>query len=60
MDDLGLAEVSLEMLSTASDGRLWRDIPGRRWWVAAGQRSKTAPNTSREVVLIHRKPMRFS
>ena len=56
MDDLGLTEVSLEMLSTASDGRLWRDVPGRRWWVAAVQRSGTAPNTSREVVLIHRKP----
>lgn len=56
MNDLGLVEVTLEMLSTASDGRLWRDIPGRRWWVAARQRSMTAPNTSREVVLIHRKP----
>ena len=55
MNDLGLTEVTLEKLSTASDGRLWRDIPGRRWWVAAGQRSEAAPNTSREVVLIHRK-----
>lgn len=56
MNDLGLTEVILENLSTASDGRLWRDIPGRRWWVAAGQRSEAAPSTSREVVLIHRKP----
>lgn len=56
MNDLGLSEVKLEKLSTASDGRLWRNIPGRRWWVAAGQRSEAAPNTSREVVLIHRKP----
>ena len=56
MRDLGLAEVILDVLATASDGRLWRDIPGRRWWVAAGQRSETALNTSREVVLIHRKP----
>lgn len=56
MKDLGLTEVILEKLSTASDGRLWRDIPGRRWWVAAGQRSEAAPHTSREVILIHRKP----
>ena len=56
MNDLGLDEISLDMLSTAYDGRLWRDIPGRRWWVAAGRRSEAAPNTCREVVLAHHKP----
>ena len=55
MEDVGLREVRLNELATDRDGRLWRDIPGRRWWVVAGDRAGTAPATSREVVLIYRR-----
>lgn len=55
MSDVGLHEIRLNELSTASDGRLWRDIPGRRWWAVASSRAATAASTAREVVLIHRK-----
>lgn len=52
--DAGFEEVTFDELATDEDGRLWRDVPGRRWWARAGQRSTVAPNTSREVVLVHR------
>ena len=52
--DVGLDEVTFDELATDEDGRLWRDVPGRRWWARAGQRSAVVPNTSREVVLVHR------
>ena len=55
MREIGLDEVRLNALATEPDGRLWRDIPGRRWWVLAGTRAGTAPSTAREVVLIYRK-----
>jgi hypothetical protein len=54
MEAAGLREVLLPDLATDSDGRLWRDVPGRRWWVKAGDRQATAQHTSREVVLVHR------
>jgi len=54
LSDVGFDEVTFDELATDEDGRLWRDVPGRRWWARAGQRSGVAPNTSREVVLIHR------
>jgi len=54
MEAVGLTEVRLPGLATALDGRLWREVPGRRWWVIAGQRDTAAPHTSQEVVLIHR------
>lgn len=50
----GFAEVKLAALATAEDGRLWRDVPGRRWWARAGDRLDVAAHTAREVVLIHR------
>ncbi len=55
MRDLGLTEVRFPDLATSPDGRLWRDVPGRRWWVAARSRRGIAPHTSQEVVLIHRR-----
>ena len=54
MADVGFDEVTFDGLATDDDGRLWRDVPGRRWWARAGQRSVIAPNTAREVVLVHR------
>jgi hypothetical protein len=50
----GFGEVRFESLATADDGRLWRDVPGRRWWARAGERSTVVPHTAHEVVLIHR------
>lgn len=55
MADIGLQECRLEGLATGEDGRLWRSVPSRRWWVAAGGLSQTALSTAREVVLVHRR-----
>jgi len=57
MAELGLEETKLAELGTDDDGRLWRSVPGRRWWVAAGELAQTAPSTAREVVLVHRRTM---
>jgi hypothetical protein len=51
MDHAGLSEVFLPVLQGKQDGRLWRTVPGRRWY--SGQRGETPG--SQEVVLIHRK-----
>ena len=50
MDDAGLTEVFLPVLQGQADGRLWRTVPGRRWY--SDQRGRTPG--SQEVVLIHR------
>jgi hypothetical protein len=50
----GLQEVTFDALSNTSDGRIWRDVPNRRWWTRAGDRLGVAPHTAREVLLIHR------
>lgn len=55
MDRCGFDEVLIDELATEGDGRLWRDVPGRKWWVAAGTLRGIAPGTSREVVLVHRR-----
>ena len=55
MKDIGLEEIRFPTLANCSDGRLWRSVPGRRWWVVAGKRAGTAPNTSKEVVLFYRR-----
>ena len=55
MNEIGLHEIRLAELATEMDGRLWRDIPGRRWWIVAGSRALTTPSIAREVILIHRK-----
>ena len=49
-DDVGLAECLLPCLTDTPDGRLWRNVPNRRWY--ADQRGTT--NGSQEVVLFHR------
>lgn len=54
MERAGFAEVRFDELATAGDCRLWRDVPGRRWWAHAGDRADIAPHTAREVVLVHR------
>jgi DNA methylase len=51
MEASGLAEMRLPVLKGERDGRLWRSVPGRRWYSA--QRG-TTPG-SQEVVLFHRK-----
>jgi hypothetical protein len=54
MESVGLEEVRFSELATAEDGRLWRTVPSRRWWVTSTARSSTAPHTASEVVLVHR------
>jgi hypothetical protein len=51
MEQAGLTEVFLPTLDGEGDGRLWRSVPGRRWY--SDQRGETP--ASNEVVLIHRK-----
>jgi hypothetical protein len=51
MEEAGLVECFLPALSSERDGRLWRSVPGRRWY--SDQRGETPG--SNEVVLIHRK-----
>ncbi len=53
MERAGFTETKFDQLATAEDGRLWRDVPGRRWWAHAGGRADIAPHTAREVVLVH-------
>lgn len=51
MEASGLTEMRLPVLKGDRDGRLWRSVPGRRWYSA--QRG-TTPG-SEEVVLFHRR-----
>lgn len=48
--DAGLTEFCLPVLAEEGDGRLWRDVPNRRWY--ADQRGQTP--SSKEVMLFHR------
>jgi hypothetical protein len=52
--EAGLREVQLPKLKGERDGRLWRSVPGRRWY--SDQRGETPG--SQEVVLFHRKVSR--
>jgi hypothetical protein len=54
MNRAGFGEITFDQLATDKDGRLWRDVPGRRWWARAGDRSEVVQHTAREVVLIHK------
>lgn len=51
MEDAGLVECFLPGLKSERDGRLWRSVPGRRWY--SDQRGETPG--SNEVVLFHQK-----
>jgi hypothetical protein len=51
MQEAGLSEIFLPTLEGQLDGRLWRSVPGRRWY--SDQRDTTP--ASKEVVLFHRK-----
>ena len=51
MNEVGLTECFLSSLKNEGDGRLWRNVPGRRWY--SDQRGSTPG--SKEVVLFHRK-----
>jgi hypothetical protein len=53
MKRAGFTEFVLPELGEGSeDGRLWRGVPNRRWWVQDGTRGV---HTAQEVVLLHRK-----
>jgi hypothetical protein len=54
LQEAGFAEILMEGLATEDDGRLWRAVPGRRWWTEVQSRRSIAPHTAREVVLLHR------
>ena len=49
MEQAGFQETFFSGCATADDGRLWRSVPGRRWWTRANGKA-----TAREVVLFHR------
>jgi DNA methylase len=51
MQEAGLTEMFLPLLQGERDGRLWRSVPGRRWY--SDQRGRTPG--SKEVVLLHSK-----
>lgn len=51
MEGHGFVEETIAALATQPDGRLWRQVPNRRWWVQDGTRGQ---QTAREVVLVHR------
>jgi hypothetical protein len=55
MRAVGLEELRFNDLATDDDGRLWRDVPGRRWWVSTATRNGAAPHTAREVVMVFRR-----
>lgn len=46
----GLSEIKPSRLPNSYDGRLWRDIPNRKWYAT----EKGKISSSREVVLFHR------
>jgi hypothetical protein len=54
MSRSGLKEELFPALGSPPDGRLWREVPGRRWWVKAREKAGTAPHTAYEVLLVHR------
>jgi hypothetical protein len=51
MSEAGFVEVKPAELGLACEGRLWRPVPGRRWYSTI--RGETP--SSKEVVLFHRK-----
>lgn len=55
MEEAGLVEVNFEQLATRDDGRLWRQVPNRKWHA----NSKGATHGSQEVILFHRRSTRL-
>ena len=54
MTSAGFIEFHLPKdLADTQDRRLWRAIPGRRWWTQAHSRRDATSQTAREVVLFH-------
>lgn len=53
MTTAGFTEKLHPELATGEDGRLWRDVPNRRWWNEARAKKGDDLHTSREVVLVH-------
>jgi hypothetical protein len=51
MEEAGLQEMFLPALKGERNGRLWRSVPGRRWY--SDQRGETPG--SQEVVLLHKR-----
>lgn len=54
MEEAGFDEITFPEVATADDGRLWRAVPGRRWWTKASAKRGVAPHTAREVILFYR------
>ena len=53
MERAGFTEfIAPELGKGSVDGRLWRGVPNRRWWVQDGTRGV---HTAQEVVLVHKK-----
>jgi hypothetical protein len=50
MEAAGFTEMQFPDVATADDGRLWRQVPNRRWWAVNAAEMHTAV----EVVLFHR------
>jgi hypothetical protein len=50
MQNAGLREYKLDVLRGAGDGRLWREVPGRKWYA-----QKSTSLAKFEVVLLHQK-----
>ena len=51
LKEAGFEERKYATCSTGDDGRLWRSVPGQKWYNAVRDKK---PKSSREVVLIHR------
>ena len=47
----GFSELKIKKLNGKGDGRIWRQVPGRKWHAAL----KGTLQSSNEVLLIHKK-----
>lgn len=50
LNNAGLQEINFPQLSNSNDGRVWRNVPNRKWHAT----SKGDIPSSKEVVLFHR------
>jgi hypothetical protein len=51
MQEAGLREVIMPQIANGADGRVWREVPNRKWYA----RNRGETSSSKEVVLFHRK-----